>query len=178
MTDCSVDLRLMRASDQDRDRAIVDLRDAFQSGRLTLDEYETRMNSVLGSTTIGQLWSLTCDLPGSAPQAPTLDPRWAPAPWPAPPLYYPPIPWGYGLRPPPTQTKMHPLAVVGFVASLIGLFTCETLVTCIMAAVFAIIALRQIDSSKDAYAGRGLAIAALTISTSSVFLGVEFLLHH
>ncbi len=177
MTDCTVDPMLMRASDQDRDLAIGDLRDACQLGRLTLDEYEARMNSVLCSTTIGQLWSLTCDLPGRVSQVPVSTTPWAPVPWAAPALYYPPVPWGYGLQPPPRPTKMHPLAVTGFVASLIGVFMCETLFTSIVAAVFAVFALRQIDSSKGEYAGRGLAIAALAISTCSVFLGIEILLH-
>jgi hypothetical protein len=178
MTHCRVDPGLMRASDQDRDLAIADLRDACQLGRLTLGEYEARMNSALGSTTIGQLWSLTCDLPGSMREAPTSVPPPPPAPWSGPMLYYPPVPWGYGLQPPPRPAKMHPLAVTAFVVSLLGVFMCETFVPSIAAAVFAVFALRQTDSSRGAYAGRGLAIAALAISTSSVFLGVEILVHH
>ena len=178
MTDCSVDMNMMRASDQDRELAIADLRDACQMGRLTLGEYEARMTSALSSTTVGQLWSLTCDLPGRAPQATVPGPPPAPAMWGAPPLYYPPVPWGYGLQPPPRPAKMHPLAVTGFVASLFGVFTLPILVMGIVAAVMAVVALRQIDSSKAAYAGRGLAIAALAISTSSVLLGMELLVHH
>jgi Domain of unknown function (DUF1707)/Domain of unknown function (DUF4190) len=178
MTDCSVDPGLMRASDVDRDLAIADLRDACQLGRLTVGEFEARMHAALCSTTVGQLWSLTCDLPRRAQQSPTIDPAWAPVPWTAPANYYPSLPWGYGLQPPPHKAKMHPLAVTAFVLSLLGVFMCEILVTSIVAAILAVVALRQIDSPKLVYAGRGLTIAALAISASSVFLGMEILIHH
>ena len=178
MTDCSVDPRLMRASDQDRDLAVADLRDACQLGRLTADEFETRVHAVLCSTTIGQLWSLTGDLPRRAQQARTVDPPWAPAPWAPPASYYQPVPWGYGRQLPPVPAKMHPLAVTGFVVSIIGVFMCQLLVPSIVAAIFAVIALRQIDSSRLVLRGRGLAIAGLAISASSVFLGLEILFHH
>jgi len=177
MTDCSVEPAMMRASDLDRDLAITDLRDACQSGRLTVGEFEARMNSALCSTTVGQLWSLTCDLPRRVQQAPMIGPTWAPAPWGAPAQYYPPVPWGFELQSPPSPKRMHPLAVTAFVVSIIGVFTCEIFLTSIVAGVFAVIALCQIDSSKLVSAGRGLAIAALAISVSSVFLGLEILLH-
>jgi len=178
MTDCSVDPGLMRASDQDRDLAIADLRDACQLGRLTVGEFDARVESVLRSTTVGHLWSLTWDLPGRARQTPIMSPPLTPAPWGAPALYSPPVPWGYGLQPLPAPAKMHPLAVTSFVVSIIGVFMCELLVPSIMAAIFAVIALRQIDSSRLVLRGRGLAIAALAISASSVFLGMEILFHH
>jgi len=171
------DPAIMRASDHDRDLAIADLRDACQLGRLTAGEYEERVQSVLCSTTIGQLWSLTFDVPGRAQQVPTTVPERAPAPWGAPALYYPPVP-GYGFGPPPLRAKTHPLAVTAFVVSLIGVLTCGILITSMTAVVLAVFALRRVDSSQGAEGGRGLAIAALAISASSVFLGMEILLHH
>ena len=177
MNETSVDPGLMRASDLDRDLAIADLRDGCQMGRLTVDEFEARMHGALCSATVGQLWSLTSDLPRRAQPVPAIGPARAPGPWGAPLPYYPPAPWGYGLPSPSERPRMHPLAVTAFVVSIIGVFMCQIFVTSTVAAAFAIFALRQIDTPKPAYAGRGLAIAALAISVSSVFLGVEIFLH-
>jgi hypothetical protein len=65
----------MRISDADRDRAIAELSEHFQAGRLTADEHEERMSRALQARTAGDLAELFTDLPrepsataGPAPQ--------------------------------------------------------------------------------------------------------------
>lgn len=61
----------MRASDQERERAVDMLRDAAGEGRLTFEELTDRVESALQATTRGELERLTDDLPdASAPAAP------------------------------------------------------------------------------------------------------------
>jgi Domain of unknown function (DUF1707) len=58
----------VRASDADRDRVLDVLRDAAADGRLTVDEFDQRMEAALSSRTLGQLAALTADLgPGPSP---------------------------------------------------------------------------------------------------------------
>jgi DUF1707 SHOCT-like domain len=64
MTD---DLEL-RASDADRDRAAAVLGGALATGRLTSAEYAERLDSVYVAKTLGELVSLTRDLPADADQ--------------------------------------------------------------------------------------------------------------
>jgi hypothetical protein len=58
MTDGSI-----RASDNDRERVVTALRDAFTEGRLTLDEFEERTSAAYAARTWGDLRALTDDLP-------------------------------------------------------------------------------------------------------------------
>jgi hypothetical protein len=54
---------LIRASDKDRDVVVAALRDAYTSGRLTLEEFDERMSAAYTSRTWGELRRLTQDLP-------------------------------------------------------------------------------------------------------------------
>jgi len=53
----------MRASDDDRERTVTVLRDAFGEGRLTLDEFDERTSAAYAARTWGALRTLTEDLP-------------------------------------------------------------------------------------------------------------------
>jgi hypothetical protein len=53
----------LRAGDQDRDRTISILREAFAEGRLTQDEFDGRMGQAAAARTMGDLAALTVDLP-------------------------------------------------------------------------------------------------------------------
>jgi hypothetical protein len=53
----------MRASDADREAVADTLRDAHAEGRLTLEEFEERLDRALAAKTIGELATLTQDLP-------------------------------------------------------------------------------------------------------------------
>ena len=55
--------RVMRASDQDREEAILALSDAFADGRLDHGEFETRMASAQAATYLHDLDPLFADLP-------------------------------------------------------------------------------------------------------------------
>jgi uncharacterized protein DUF1707 len=77
----------LRVSDADRDRAIAELSEHFQAGRLTADEHEERMSLALKARTAGDLAELFTDLPrkpsavaGAAPRAagPALPPASSP----------------------------------------------------------------------------------------------------
>ncbi|TDD79697.1 DUF1707 domain-containing protein [Saccharopolyspora karakumensis] len=59
----------MRASDADRDEVAARLRTALDEGRLTVTEYDERLQSAYGATTLGELEPLTRDLPVSQPSA-------------------------------------------------------------------------------------------------------------
>jgi hypothetical protein len=54
----------LRVSDADRDRAIAELSEHFQAGRLTADEHQERMSQALQARTAGDLAELFTDLPG------------------------------------------------------------------------------------------------------------------
>jgi len=58
---------LVRASDADRDRAVEALASASAEGRLTLEEYSERSDAALTARTLGDLASLTADLPATPP---------------------------------------------------------------------------------------------------------------
>jgi hypothetical protein len=53
----------VRASDADRQRVVNALERHVAAGRLTLDEYGDRVGRVLAATTLGELATLTGDLP-------------------------------------------------------------------------------------------------------------------
>ena len=53
----------MRASDADRDRASALLREHHAAGRLTLDEFQDRLDAVYAAKTLGELDEVMADLP-------------------------------------------------------------------------------------------------------------------
>jgi len=53
----------LRVSDADRDRALYELSEAFQVGRITADELEQRSGQVLGARTGKELTAPLADLP-------------------------------------------------------------------------------------------------------------------
>ncbi|MFC6086655.1 DUF1707 SHOCT-like domain-containing protein [Sphaerisporangium aureirubrum] len=54
----------MRASDGDRDRVAAELREHAAQGRLTMDEFNERLELVYQGRTYGDLQKITADLPG------------------------------------------------------------------------------------------------------------------
>ena len=66
----------LRAGDEDRDRTVSLIREAYAEGRLTGDEFQQRMAQAQESRTYGELAALVSDLP--------VQPPTAPAPLPAP----------------------------------------------------------------------------------------------
>jgi hypothetical protein len=59
---------LVRASDDDRERAIASLREHLVAGRLTLEEFTERMTAVLAATTSSELEPTLRELPAPAAQ--------------------------------------------------------------------------------------------------------------
>ena len=53
----------LRVSDADRDRAVAELSEHFQTGRLTQEEFEDRSGRALQARTGGELSELFTDLP-------------------------------------------------------------------------------------------------------------------
>ena len=53
----------IRVSDAERDRAVTELSEHYQSGRLTLEEFDDRSNSALRAKTGSDLSALFTDLP-------------------------------------------------------------------------------------------------------------------
>jgi hypothetical protein len=53
----------LRVSDADRDRALGELSQAFQAGRITADEFDQRSGQALGARTGKELTALLADLP-------------------------------------------------------------------------------------------------------------------
>jgi hypothetical protein len=59
---------LVRASDDDRERAIASLREHLVAGRLTLEEFTERMTAVLAATTSAELEPTLRELPAATAQ--------------------------------------------------------------------------------------------------------------
>lgn len=57
--------RQIRASDSDRDAVVERLRRALLQGRLNVEEFDHRITAVYAAKTLGDLASLTGDLPGN-----------------------------------------------------------------------------------------------------------------
>jgi hypothetical protein len=53
----------LRVSDADRDRALCELSEAFQAGRVTADEFDQRSAQAMGARTGKELTDLLADLP-------------------------------------------------------------------------------------------------------------------
>ena len=58
----------VRVSDAERDSAAAALQEHFVQGRLTLDELQERLNSVLSARTYGQLDDVFADMPNLPPR--------------------------------------------------------------------------------------------------------------
>jgi hypothetical protein len=57
----------LRASDADRERVADELRDHYADGRLTMEEFDERVDAVYKAKTFGELAPLTADLPAPPP---------------------------------------------------------------------------------------------------------------
>ena len=55
----------IRASDEDRSRTAAALGEHYAAGRLTLEEFQERLDEVYAVTTLGELDRLMADLPGT-----------------------------------------------------------------------------------------------------------------
>jgi hypothetical protein len=60
----------MRASTEDRDRAVELLTRAYTEGRLDKNEHDTRVERAMTATTFAELDAVVIDLPGAGPIAP------------------------------------------------------------------------------------------------------------
>lgn len=74
-----------RASDQDRERTAADLGGHYAAGRLTLEEFQERLDKTYAAKTLGELDGLMADLPEA-------DLGQLPAAWPRQPGGNPPLP--------------------------------------------------------------------------------------
>jgi hypothetical protein len=107
----------MRASDADRDLAIGELSEHFQTGRLTQEEFDDRSARALRATTGRQLSELFTDLPGGGPDPAAAPvgpgPSWTAPSWTAP-------SWSGPARPDRSPSCRRPVAVVivGVVAAI------------------------------------------------------------
>ena len=55
----------IRAFDEDRSRTAAALGEHYAAGRLTLEEFQERLDKVYAATTLGELDHLVADLPGT-----------------------------------------------------------------------------------------------------------------
>jgi hypothetical protein len=62
----------LRVSDADRDRALTELSEHYQSGRLTLEEFDERSGQALQARTARELTALFTDLPTTQIVAPAI----------------------------------------------------------------------------------------------------------
>jgi hypothetical protein len=65
----------LRASDADRDGAIAALASAASEGRLTLEEYSERSEAAMGARTLGELATLTANIPATPARGDVGPPR-------------------------------------------------------------------------------------------------------
>jgi hypothetical protein len=56
-----------RASDADRDQTAAALREHLAAGRLTIEEFDERLDLAYAAKTLGELDALMADLPGTGP---------------------------------------------------------------------------------------------------------------
>jgi Domain of unknown function (DUF4190)/Domain of unknown function (DUF1707) len=62
----------MRASTEDRDRAVEMVTKAYTEGRLSKDEHDTRVERAMTASTYADLDAVVLDLPGAGPVGPPL----------------------------------------------------------------------------------------------------------
>jgi len=80
----------IRASDEDRGRIAAALGEHYAAGRLTLEEFQERLDKAYAATTLGELDDLMTDLPGR--DLGRLPGAWLPSPRGNPPLPQRPLP--------------------------------------------------------------------------------------
>jgi hypothetical protein len=68
----------MRASDSDRESVVERLRDAHAEGRLTIAEFQERLDSTYEARTLGELVVVTQDLPTTSIAQPAHQPAQLP----------------------------------------------------------------------------------------------------
>ena len=71
----------LRASDADRSAVAQRLQTAVDEGRLTLTDYDERLQQTYASRTYGELARVTADLPAPPAAVPAVQARAAPAYW-------------------------------------------------------------------------------------------------
>ncbi len=110
----------MRVSDADREAVTTRLRDHFAEGRLTPAELDERVSAALNAKTVGELRSLTADLPGPSPVPPRTaaqphggGPAWGGHTWSGPP--WGGRPWGG----PPWRRHYHPPVLLFLLIALL-----------------------------------------------------------
>jgi hypothetical protein len=69
----------LRVGDAERDEVTAALHDHFAQGRLTRDELDERLTAALSAKTVGDLRTVTRDLPGTL--VPAQQPRGGRGPW-------------------------------------------------------------------------------------------------
>lgn len=166
----------MLASTADRERALDVLKDGFVEGRLTKDEYDTRVSSTYAARTYADLAEVTSDLPGGQsviayPPAPPAI-RAYPPPGPVyPPYPYPPYQQAQFTYPPVYEPlpKTNQRAVGAMWCGILGLFLG---VTSVPAVILGILALRQIRRTGES--GYGAATAGLVLG----LLGIVVIVLH
>jgi hypothetical protein len=106
----------LRVSDADRDRAVAELSEHFEAGRLTAEELDERTGRALQARTGKELTDLFADLPlrGQEPPAGTVSGPGSAGPWP--PAPGPSGPLGLGRRP-PVRIAIAVLAIAALVGS-------------------------------------------------------------
>jgi len=62
----------LRAGDEDRDRTSAVLREAYAQGRLSNEEFQSRVEQAQQARTFGELAALTADLPAAATPTPVV----------------------------------------------------------------------------------------------------------
>jgi hypothetical protein len=121
----------MRASDADRDLALEELSEHFQTGRLTREEFDERSARALRARTGRELSELFTDLPGSVGPAGlagpwgSTDPSPSGSPWPGP-SWPGPLGRSASCRRPVPSVIVGVIAVIA-VASLLGHVTHVTI---------------------------------------------------
>jgi uncharacterized membrane protein len=104
----------MRASDADRDLAIAELSEHFQTGRLTKEEFDDRSARGLQARTGRELSELFTDLPGSADPSPSSGEPWQGPAWCGPASWPSRGPLGQS----PSGRRPVPFVIVGVVAAI------------------------------------------------------------
>jgi uncharacterized protein DUF1707/uncharacterized protein DUF4190 len=161
----------MLASTADRERALDVLKDGFVEGRLTKDEYDTRVGNTYAARTYADLAEVTSDLPGGQslvaypPAAPVIR-AYPPYPYPHPLYQQPQFTYPPTYEPLP---KTNQRAVGAMWCGLLGLFLG---VTSIPAVILGILALRQIRRTGES--GYGAATAGLVLG----LLGIVVIVLH
>ncbi len=138
----------MRAADADRDRVVEFLNTAYSEGRLSKDEYDTRLESAFSARTYADLDQLVTDLPGARAAM---------------------VPRAAGTTAVTPVARTNGLAIASLACGLAQFVGFGPLAT-IPAIVFGYAARRQIQRTGEQ--GAGLALAGLVLGWAAVILGI------